>query len=94
VIAKRVDENQALIVQALRKVGARVQSLAMVGHGCPDLLVSRNGVNFLLEVKNGMLSPSKRELTNDERAWHDTWRGQIAVVSSIAEALAAIGVEL
>jgi hypothetical protein len=69
--AKRVDENQALIVQALRRVGAEVQSLASVGKGCPDLLCAFRGVNYLLEVKNGMLSPSKRRLTVDEAAWHE-----------------------
>jgi hypothetical protein len=89
--ARRVDDNQALIVQALRQVGARVQPLHTVGHGCPDLLVGFRGVNILLEVKDGQKPASARVLTSDERAWHDQWRGQVAVVSSIDEALAAVG---
>lgn len=91
--AARVDDNQALIVQALRRVGAEVQSLAMVGDGCPDLLVAFRSANFLLEVKDGSKPPSKRKLTADEAAWHARWagRGQVAVVATVHEALVAIG---
>lgn len=37
--AARTDANQTAIVEALRKCGASVQSLAAVGKGVPDLLV-------------------------------------------------------
>lgn len=89
--AARIDDNQPLIVEALRRAGARVQPLHTVGKGCPDLLVGFRGRNLLLEIKDGAKSASRRELTRDERAWHDQWAGQVAVVASIAEALAAIG---
>lgn len=89
--AKRVDDNQGAIVQALRQVGARVQLLHAVGRGCPDLLVGFRGLNVLLEVKDGSKPPSARKLTADEQAWHDDWPGQVAVVASADEALTAIG---
>lgn len=88
---RRIDDNQPAIVAALRAVGATVQSLATVGKGCPDLLVSYRGVNHLLEVKDGAKPPSRRQLTPDEARWHQQWRGPVAVVTSEAEALAAIG---
>lgn len=87
----RVDANQAAIVDALRAIGASVQSLAMVGRGVPDLLVGFRAQTFLLEVKDGAKAPSARRLTPDEAAWHAGWRGQVATVASIEEALHAIG---
>ena len=89
--AARIDGNQTEIVQALRAAGATVQSLAAVGHGCPDLLVGMHGTSYLMEVKDGSLAPSRRRLTPDEAAWHAMWQGHVAVVESAADALACIG---
>lgn len=90
--AAKVDANQAEIVAALRKVGATVQSLAATGSGVPDLLVGFRGNTFLIEVKDGRLPPSARELTPDQIEWHVEWRGgACTVVNSVDEALAFIG---
>ena len=89
--AAKVDANQAEIVKALRAVGAKVQSLAAVGDGCPDLLVGFRGLNYLIEIKDGDKPPSKRALTDDQVQWHAAWTGQIAVAKSVSEALASIG---
>lgn len=89
--AAKVDANQFEIVAALRAVGATVQPLHAAGQGCPDLLVGYLGVNFCLEVKDGAKPPSARKLTPDQVKWHDTWRGQVAVVSGVKDALLAIG---
>lgn len=88
---KRVDANQPAIVKALRRVGASVTPTHMIGHGFVDLVVGFNNQNFLLEVKNDELPPSKRKLTPDEERWHAEWQGQKAVVSNENEALQAIG---
>lgn len=89
--AARVDDNQAEIVAALRVAGCSVTSLASIGKGCPDIVVGRAGVNYLLEIKDGSKVPSKRRLTPDEQSWHGAWRGQVSVVESIADALVAVG---
>lgn len=91
--AARIDDNQQIIVAALRAVGASVQSLAAVGKGCPDLAVAYRGVNYFLEVKDGSKPASRQVLTTAEAAWHQRWKGPVAVVSSISEALAAIGAQ-
>lgn len=88
--AAKADANQLEIVQALRAVGCSVQSLATVGHGCPDLLVGRGGRNFLLELKAGDNAPSRRRLTVWQVDWHQTWRGTVAVVQSVDEALEVV----
>lgn len=87
----RVDANQRAIVEALRACGCSVQVLSSVGRGCPDVLVGVKGRNILLEIKDGAQPPSARGLTIDEARWHREWRGQVTVVTSIDEALAAVG---
>jgi hypothetical protein len=61
--------------------------LAEIGSGCPDLLVGFRGKNFLLEVKDGNLPPSKCRLTDDEEEFFRIWRGAVSLVSDPAEAL-------
>ncbi len=93
--AAKIDRNQPEIVQALRKCGAMVQSMAAIGSGCPDLLVGYQGKTVILEVKDGQRPPSERQLTPDQIEWHVNWRGgPCMVVGSVGEALAAIGVVL
>lgn len=89
-VAARTDTNQAEIVDALRAIGCSVQPLHTIGKGCPDLLVGYRGANWLLEVKDGRKPPSKRRLTADEKLWHLEWRGQVAVVNSVEEAIALV----
>lgn len=90
----KVDANHSEIVDALRAVGAGVQSLASVGNGCPDLLVAFRGAWHVLEIKDGSKPPSHRRLTPDEQAWFERF-DELApcyVVCSVEEALEAIGV--
>lgn len=91
--ATRVDRNHGEIVDALRKIGCSVQSLATIGDGCPDLLVysSAMGELMLMEVKDGTKPPSARALTADQCRWHSGWRGAVYIVTSVDEALALVG---
>lgn len=92
--AAKVDANHGDIVKALRNYGASVQSLATVGSGVPDLLVGVDGRNVLLEVKDGSLVPSRRKLTPDEFAWHQSWRGEpVIVVYSATDALSKLAID-
>lgn len=47
----KVDANQAAIVDALRKTGWKVRSLASVGRGMPDILAAKLNTVRLIEVK-------------------------------------------
>lgn len=90
--ARKVDANQAQVVAALRAVGVLVESrLSRVGGGVPDLLCGYAGKLFLLEVKDGAKSKSKRGLTPDERTWHEQWEGfPVFMVESAAEAVLVV----
>ena len=87
--AAKVDSTQPAIVDALRKRGAKVWSLATVGRGFPDLLVMVPGMGsrgwFLLECKTpgGKLTPAQVE-------WHAANDGVAHVVESPEEAIAIV----
>ena len=88
--ANRIDDNQSIIVEALRKSGAYVRIVTM-GHGVPDLLVGYKGYTLLLEVKDGNKSPSQRKLTGAEQKFFNEWTGGIlAIVESVEDALAIL----
>ena len=87
----KVDSNQPAIVEALRGVGASVAHTHMIGRGFPDIVVGFRGVNYLMEIKDGSLAPSRRKLTEDEQDWHNVWRGDVVIVESVEDAYRAIG---
>lgn len=72
------------IVKALRQVGATV--LRLSAEDAPDLLVGYRGQNWLVEVKR-----PGRFYSKGQTLFSLTWRGQIALVQTIDEALLVIG---
>lgn len=84
---KKVDANQKEIVDALRKMGFSVRSLASVGSGLPDILCGRNKKNWIFEIKDPSKPPSARKLTPDEQIFFDKWRGQVDIVETIEDVL-------
>jgi hypothetical protein len=77
----RTDKNQKEIVEALRAVGAQVTSLASVGGGCPDLVVSMNDKWFLAEIKDGS------KLTEAQVKWHGEAKAKVSIWNSVEEAV-------
>ena len=77
--AARTDANQKEVVANLRKLGFSVQHLHQLGKGCPDLLIGKEGRNWLFELKDPDKPPSARQLTEDEKKWFHTWRGQVDI---------------
>lgn len=89
--AAKTDANQAEIVEALRKAGARVQPLHQVGQGVPDLLIGFKGQTLLMECKDGSKPPSARKLTPDQQEWLDAWTGgAVWLVTCVDDALQAL----
>ena len=85
---KRVDGNQVSIVAALRERGASVTVLSSLGGGVPDLVCGFHGRNILLECKN--LEGRGDRFTPSETDWIKNWKGQIAIIFNIEQALAVL----
>jgi len=83
--AARIDANQNELVQALRKIGAKVLFLHTLGHDNPDVLVGFRRRNVLLEIKR----PGKGA-TKGQAEFAETWPGETHVVHSIDEAVSAV----
>ena len=88
--AAKIDANQPEIVAALQAIGASVAITSAVGKGFPDLIAGFRGRNWMLEVKHGALSPSRRKLTPGQIEFKATWRGHWAVVNSADEAIEVV----
>jgi len=72
---RRVDLDQKKVISQLEEMGFSVLNLSAVGRGCPDLLVGKNGQNFLLEIKSekGTLTPAQIE-------FHKNWLGHCEII--------------
>ena len=85
----RIDTNQKEIVEALRKAGATVVSLASMKHGCPDLMVGYAGETLLMEIKRD----AKAKFTSDQLDFLGKWKGgAISRVDSVEAAIRALGI--
>jgi Holliday junction resolvase len=91
--APRKDDNHREIVNALESIGATV--LCINEKDAPDLLVGYRGSDYLLEIKDGSKSPSRRKLRPGQERFAQMWRGRPPVkVESIDEAFRAIGTQV
>lgn len=82
---KRVDSNQAELMAEARRLGAEVQSIAPIGHGCPDLLGAQNGHWFMVEIKDGSKPPSKRKLNERQVEWHKRFNAPVWIWESVED---------
>jgi len=95
--AAKVDANHAEIANALRDAGCGVLDMSPMGKGVPDLLVHpptfpECRMPVFLEVKDGNKPPSARKLTPAQVKFHAEWKGWIFVVTSVDDALRAVGI--
>lgn len=92
-IKAKIDDNQNKVVSALRRIpNVSVRITSMLGKGFVDIVVGYKGQNYLIEIKDGDKSPSRRKLTPDEEEFHSNWKGSIHVANSVDDILDIIGV--
>ena len=90
--AAKVDDNQKETVSSFRKFGCSVLHLHSIGQGCPDILVAKNYKSILIEIKDGNKPPSARELTPDEKIFHNEWKGLIMIVKDLHDVIEVVKV--
>lgn len=69
--ARRTDANHAEIVKAFRDLGCSVFDTSRVAGGFPDIIVGRNGVTVLVEIK----ADSKKKFTAAQDMFMLNWKG-------------------
>lgn len=82
---KRVDANQRIIAEALRKAGVGVCILSAAGDGIPDLLCANHERTWLVEVKT-----ATGDLTADQTRFFGSWPGEIQLVRTVEDAMATV----
>lgn len=88
---RKVDSNQKRVMQLCRQIpGVSVVTIHTLGKGVPDLILGYKGKNYLIELKDGAKSESRKQLTNDEKEFHDKWQGQICIAEGIEDILKLI----
>jgi len=77
-------------VKTFRALGCSVAVTSAVGAGFPDLVVGINGLNIMVEIKDGAKPPSERRLTPAQVDFHGYWRGQIVVIETVDQVIALV----
>jgi len=90
--AKRTDDNHSDVVAEIRSAlhDATVFDASGAGRGFPDLVIGWRGRNYLFEIKDGDKAPSARGMTDAQKEFHLSWKGQVHIVHSAAEICATI----
>ena len=83
----RKDSNQAEIVEALEKVGCEVTDMSQAGNGFPDLICTRAGIHYLIEIKT-----TKGKLRQSQVDFHAKHK-PVYTVRNVDEALIAVGLK-
>lgn len=88
------DANHVEIREGLRSHGVSVVDTASAP-GFVDLVACRGGVNYMIEVKPPGWTKPRNANEKTQQAFRVWWRhtgGQVVVVTSLAEALTALGI--
>jgi len=73
--AKKTDNNHSEIVKTLRQLGCSVFDTSRVAGGFPDLVVGRNQITCLVEIKSG----EKQKFTPAQELFMLNWKGSAVV---------------
>lgn len=88
----KTDDNQQAIVKQLRQIpGVSVAVTSMVGNGYPDINIGLRDRTFLVELKDGKKTASRKKLKPDQEKFKKGWTGGYYVAETFEECLRIIG---
>ena len=85
--ASKKDANQNEIVRVLEKAGCAITDLSGVGEGVTDILCTRAGIHYLIEIKS-----AKGKLRDSQVDFHAKHH-PVYTVRTIDQALRAVGLK-
>ena len=77
----KTDDNHAETLKLLRSLGFSCKSVHQI-KGFVDIVAGRNGINYLIEVKDGSKPESSRQLTEKEAEFHNDWKGTLHIIET------------
>ena len=88
----KTDQNHSALLKQIRKLpNVSVCDLSGAGGGVPDVMLGTKGANLLIEIKRPDVAPSASKLNDKQEEWHGEWRGQVAIVRTLDDVLAVLG---
>jgi hypothetical protein len=91
---RKTDRNHAEIINELRKdKSISVFSTHTIGKGFPDIVVGYQGRNYLFEIKDELKTKSQTKLTDSEIKFHESWHGQVSIVTNYKQIIKLINVQ-
>lgn len=84
----RRDGNHSQVLSRLRDLFPCCEDHSQQTVGYDVLVKSARGSVFLVEIKDGSLSPSRREMSDNEKAMAIRWGRSYRVIKDEAEAVA------
>lgn len=88
--APNLDKNHKEIVAYLEKLGYSVLSLASMGAGCPDIIISTKEEMWFAEIKDG----KKAKTTADQKSFYRRWKGKPVIFLRSKEDVRAFDIML
>jgi hypothetical protein len=89
-LAAKVDANQPEIVDAFRRMGCSVLIISQLKKCC-DIVVSKGLMaTAMIEIKDGSLPKSKRQLTEGEMDFMHSWKGLYFIVESLDDVVRVV----
>lgn len=84
--AAKTDDNQKEVVSLFRKLGWYVLIVSQLKNCC-DIIVSKGGATYAIEIKDGKKPPSSRKLSEGEEKFKNEWLGEWRLVETNEDVL-------
>jgi Holliday junction resolvase len=85
--AHKTDTHQAELIADLRRFGFSIANYSGAGEDLPDLAIGRQGLTALLEVKTPRGLNGDYKISEGQRGFIETWRGNPIIVGHKAESV-------
>ena len=80
------DANHEPVMAKFRDLCPVVEDHSQGDHGYDAIIRTSRGTVYVVEIKDGTLAPSRRQLTDNEKAAMRRWGWQFALVESERDA--------
>jgi hypothetical protein len=85
----RQDRNHNEVKDYFEDYGCSVLNIFQLKN-CADIIVAKNNITCIVEIKDGLKCPSQRKLSDGEIKFRDSWLGEWRLVETLEDAAAIV----